>query len=376
MLNSSGPLSFFLPDLTLGGAERVWVSFASGLAARGHAVELVVGGSSSGYLSELHRDVKLVRLPPVRLSLLAVPLSNYLRRVRPKTLLATMVGANLVASVAWRMAGAKSKLIVREACAPAGASSTWRERLDPTLRWLCYRYADAIIAPAGAVAVQLKARLPASAHHRIRMIPNPIEIQRILQLALEPKPQVMQGELACVVGCGRLSPKKAFEVLIEAFALVLKQKAARLVILGEGSERAALESLANRLGISASVVFAGVVANPFCHFAHAQVFVLSSRSEGFPNVLLQALACGANVVSTNCETGPSEILASPEQGLLVPVADPRAMADAILRQLSAPLKNPAAALRARDFEASNAILALEQLIAEVGLGLSIGPEKL
>lgn len=364
--NFSGPLSFFLPDLTLGGAERVWVNFASGLAARGHAVELVVGGSASGYLSELHRDVKLVRLPPVRLSLLAVPLSNYLRRVRPKALLATMVGANLVASVAWRLAGAKSKLIFREACAPASASSTWRERLDPTLRWLCYRYADAIIAPAAEVSQQLKERLPASSHPRIRVIPNPIEIERILELAAKPKPLVMQGELACVVGCGRLSPKKAFEVLLEAFALVLKQKPARLVILGEGSELEALERLTNRLGISASVVFAGVVENPFCYFAHAQVFVLSSRSEGFPNVLLQALACGANVVSTNCETGPSEILTTREQGLLVPVADPRAMADAILHQLSAPPKNPAAALRARDFEASKAILPLEQLIAELG----------
>jgi len=277
-----------------------------------------------------------------------------------------MVGANLVASVAWRLAGAKSKLIFREAIAPGAASSTWRERLGPTLRWLCYRYVDAIIAPVQEVAEQLKARLPVSSHHRIRVIPNPIEIERILQLAAQPRPQVMQGELACVVGCGRLSVQKAFDVLMEAFALVLKQKPARLVILGEGSEREALESLANRLGISASVVFAGVVENPFCYFAHAQVFVLSSRNEGFPNVLLQALACGANVVSTNCETGPSEILATPEQGLLVPVADPRAMADAILRQLSAPARNPAAALRARDFEASKAILALEQLIAELG----------
>jgi glycosyltransferase involved in cell wall biosynthesis len=165
-----------------------------------------------------------------------------------------------------------------------------------------------------------------------------------------------------VLGVGRIGRQKDFATLIRAFARVRAQRAARLVILGEAknaakhAERVArLRELAEQLGVAADVELPGFAANPFAYMARAAVFALSSRYEGLGNVLIEAMACGCPVVSTDCPVGPSEILAGGRYGRLVPVGDDAALADAILRTLDEP---PAAALlraRAGDFSVERAV---------------------
>jgi glycosyltransferase involved in cell wall biosynthesis len=151
-----------------------------------------------------------------------------------------------------------------------------------------------------------------------------------------------------LINVGRLAPQKDHETLLRAFALVRAGRPGlRLAVVGGGSENALarLQALAGELGVAQAVAFLGYQPNPLRYVARAQLFVLSSRFEGFPNVLLEALACGTPVVSTDCPSGPREILDEGAYGELVPVGDPATMAAAIGRTLEAPL--PSSTLKAR-----------------------------
>ena len=153
------------------------------------------------------------------------------------------------------------------------------------------------------------------------------------------------GGAPVILAAGRLSGEKDYPTLLRAFAEVVGSRSARLVILGQGVERESLLELAERLGVSDRFDLPGFDVNPFRYMSRASVFVLSSRYEGFPNVLAQAMACGAPVVSTDCRSGPSEMLEGGRWGRLVPVGDWRAMARAIEATLDDPM--PAEELKAR-----------------------------
>jgi glycosyltransferase involved in cell wall biosynthesis len=170
------------------------------------------------------------------------------------------------------------------------------------------------------------------------VLPNPVVTPELVECAAQPldDPWFTAGAAPVVLGAGRLDQQKDFPTLIRAFAAVRSKRAARLVILGEGPERARLESLVEELGIGEHVRLPGFVSNPFSYMARAAVFVLSSAWEGMPGVLIQAMACGAPVVATDCESGPREVLASGKYGRLVPVGDHAALAEAIAATLDAP----------------------------------------
>jgi glycosyltransferase involved in cell wall biosynthesis len=169
----------------------------------------------------------------------------------------------------------------------------------------------------------------------IRTIYNPVDARAIQVLSEEPPEISLPGRFEDrIVAVGRLTSQKGFDVLLEALALI-DSKNVRLLILGEGPERRALQELAEALGVADRVQFTGFVANVFAVMSRSAVFVLSSRYEGMPNALLEAIACGCKVVATDCPTGPSEILRLPEEGTLVPVDDPSALAIAVGNALDA-----------------------------------------
>jgi glycosyltransferase involved in cell wall biosynthesis len=150
-----------------------------------------------------------------------------------------------------------------------------------------------------------------------------------------------------ILGIGRLHPQKDFITLLKAFSILREKQELRLVILGEGAERERLVELAKSLGVGADVSFPGFVANPFSFLNKASVFVLSSQYEGMPNVLLQAMACGTPIVSTDCKSGPREVLGDNKFGTLVPVAEPALMAEAIREVLGGPRREDAAEFAGR-----------------------------
>jgi glycosyltransferase involved in cell wall biosynthesis len=330
-------VALFLPALGGGGAERVMVTLAGGFVRHGLSVDLVLVKARGPYLAEVPAAVRIVALRNSRVSTSAMALAGYLRRERPFALLSTLNNANIVAVVAKRLAGVRTRAVVRQADTMSVASRLGRGlvwRLMPALARTAYPCADAIVAVSRGVAEDLVSTLGVPSQ-RITVIPNPVVTADLFRLAKErPKhPWFEPGEPPVVLGVGRLSRQKDFATLIQAFARVHREGACRLVILGEGEERPVLERLSAELGASHAVSLPGFVANPFAFMARAAVFVSSSSWEGLPGALIQALACGTPAIATDCPGGSREVLRDGRFGCLVPVGEVPALAVAIAAAL-------------------------------------------
>ncbi|MBC7236745.1 MAG: glycosyltransferase [Chloroflexi bacterium] len=360
-------VALFLPNLEGGGAERAAALLASALAERGYGVDMVLAQARGPFLARLSPRVCLVDLHARRLGTSVVGLVKYLRRERPGVLLSMTVVADLVALAASRLAHRDTRMVVwleNDLYSGYTRPQLWQGRLAVRLLPRMYRWADRLTAASRGVAesVARVSHLPVEA---IRVIYNPVVTAEDLARAREPleHPWFQEGQPPVVLGVGRLHPQKDFATLLRAFALVRRQREARLVLLGEGPQRAFLENLARELGVEAEVHMPGFVENPFQYMARAGVFVLSSAWEGFGNVVAEALACGCPVVSTRCPSGPAEILDDGRYGHLVPVGEPEPMAEAILRALAGDTK-PADAAWLRRFTPSYVV---ERYVETLGL---------
>ena len=238
-------------------------------------------------------------------------------------------------------------------------SVTYRKSLTAFLlrRFLWfYSWADYIVSVSQGLADDL-AKIAGRPLKNIRVIYNPVVTPELLEKAKEPldHPWFAPGEPPVILGVGRLHRQKDFPTLIRAFALVRQHKPARLMILGEGSERYKLEALIDELGLTNEIALPGFISNPYAFMSKASVFVLSSLYEGLPTVLIEAIAVGKAVISTDCPSGPAEILDSGKYGCLVPVSDIKALAEAILTTLDNPTDSEALRQRAQQFSYETAV---------------------
>jgi glycosyltransferase involved in cell wall biosynthesis len=316
-----------------GGAQRAVAKLAAGLVAQGHAVDLVLAHARGPYLAELPPEVRVVDLAVRRVALAVVPLAAYLRRERPRVVFSALDYVNVVAVVARALSRVDVRLVVseRNTLTTAAAQSTRRRtRLMPRLARWAYPKADAVVAVSDGVAEDL-VRGIGLRPSQVRVLNNPVVTPELQQLRQQrpAHPWLRDAGVPVVLAVGRLVAQKDHATLLEAFALVRRDRPARLVVLGEGPLRAGLEAIAQRLGVADDVDLAGFDANPYAAMAAASVFVLSSRWEGSPGVLIEALACGARVVATDCPSGPRQILDGGRFGRLVPVGDVAAMAAGI-----------------------------------------------
>jgi len=379
-------VAVFMNSLMLGGAERVILALTRALAARRTVrVDLLLTAREGPLVAEIPDGIRVIELgmagaPAVWASLLRLPwptlrcvgppflldktpkavrclprLVRFLRAERPDGLLTTLSYNNLVALWASALAGMDTRVVVREAntlSQEASASATTLGRRMPALAGLWYPRAAGVVAVSEGVATDL-ARVACLPPERITTIHNPVDMARIAALAEAPVAPPLDprwfepGQPPVVVAVGRLAPQKDYPTLLRAFARVVASRPARLLILGEGPERPALHALASSLGITAAVELPGAVENPFAAVRRAAVFVLSSAWEGFPNVLAEALACGCPVVSTDCPSGPAELLEGGSLGRLVPVGDDEGLAQAISATLDAPQHSDRLLARAR-----------------------------
>ncbi len=361
-----GPIAFFLPSLCFGGAERVAINLAEGFAGLGVPTDLVVVRGRGEFAGQIPPGVRLVDLRASRVILSLPALVAYLRRERPAALISFMTHAGIVALWARRLSGTSTQIICTQHTTPAQAarnSSMIRNRLMPALLRAFYPWADEVVAVSHGVArgVSQAAGLPLS---RIRVIYNPVITADVIARSRQAPdhPWLSPGQPPVILAVGRLAPAKDFPTLIRAFAEVRRRRAARLIILGEGEERPALTALASQLGVADDVALPGFRENALAYMAGSAVFVLSSAWEGLPTVLIEALAAGARVVSTDCPSGPREILQEGRFGALVPVGDAAALAAAILDALARPAETvPPAALRpfTRDAAVSNYLRLIE-----------------
>jgi len=337
-------IAIFMPSLAGGGAERMMLRIAGCLADRGHAVDVVVIHGHGPLAPYVPQGVRLVHLRVRHNALALLPLARYLRAERPRVLMSTLLPSNFLAAVARGLASPSTRLVLRQAntFSQTATNGGFRHRwaVPVLIRW-AYRRADTIVAISRGVAADLAThcRLPRA---RIRVIYNPAVSPDVLSESHDDKAlEGFEPGVPVVLGVGRLIAQKDFTTLIRAFAEVVRERPARLVILGEGERRGELETLCRGLGIGAHVRLPGFVANPYPYMRRASVFVLSSRWEGFANVVVEAIACGTPVVSTDCPHGPGEILEDGRHGTLVPPREVAPMADAIRGQLAAEAGAPA-----------------------------------
>jgi glycosyltransferase involved in cell wall biosynthesis len=330
-------LSIFLPSLKGGGAERVASILASGFAHRGHPVDLLLARAEGPYLDDIAPGVRIIDFEKSGVAACLPQLTRYLRRERPRALLSMLSHANVIALIANKLAGSPCPIAVGERSSFAAAKDNLRaprNRLVRVMMRLTYRWATKVIVVSDAMVDELCEGLGVP-RERIVSIPNPLVPDDIDRRAGEPLDcDIFDQGRPVILAAGRLEFEKDFDVLIRALAMIRAQRDVGLAILGEGSERPRLERLVAELGLSDSVRLPGFVDNPFSYMAAASVFALSSRFEGMPGVLIQAMACGTPVVSTDCRTGPREILGGGRWGALVPVGDPTGLARAILDVLN------------------------------------------
>lgn len=347
-------VALFLPSLAGGGAERMLLHLARGFAEREFRVDLVLARAEGPYLDEIPDDVQLVELEAGKAPGYAAlgslrPLAGYLRHADPAALLSAMSRVNVVAIGAALLARTDARVVVSE----RNHLSSWVVETDEfgvrALPWLvrfAYPRADGIVPISKGVADDLAA----TAHldrDAMTTVYNPVVVPEIEERAAEPVDHEWFADdgPSVVLGVGSLSTQKDFPTLVRAFANVREERDVRLVILGEGDQRERIESVAVEEGVEQDVWLPGFVDNPYRYMRRADVFALSSAWEGFGNVVVEAMACGTPVVSTDCPSGPGEILEGGKIGPLVQVGDDAALADAITSVLADP--PPAELLRDR-----------------------------
>ncbi|MGF1568335.1 MAG: glycosyltransferase [Nodosilinea sp.] len=361
-------VAIFLMDLSGGGAEKVMLSLAHGFTDAGMTVDLVLVKAEGPYLSQISAQINTINLNKSRLILSLFPLANYLKKVNPSVLISALEDTNLVSLWAKKIAGTATQTIVtvhNNLTCEARNSEKFKRKLIPYLVSFFYYWADNIVGVSSGVAKDLmKLGLP---ENKICYIYNPIvnsDLRKKLQEPLE-HPWLSLNEPPVILSVGRLTKQKDFTTLIQAFSLVRKQKTTRLIILGEGEEKPLLESLVEELGLTKDVAFLGFVSNPYVFMAKASVLVLSSAWEGFGNVLVESMASGTPVVSTNCDSGPAEILDDGKYGKLVSVGKAEDMANAILETLLNPLEANTLKKRANEFTLEKAVQSYQLLMQDV-----------
>ena len=337
-VNLAGPrhIAVVLPDFGGGGAERVQLAVIAALVAKGHRVDLVLAHRGGVLLELLPPEVRVIELSQRRLSGIIRPLARYLKRERPDAIHAVMWPLTVLVPLAHRLARSRALLMVSEQAAlsrqyPAPAT---RALLRLTAR-LAWPLADLRIACADGTAADSAAvsGLPLGA---FEVIHNPIEPPA--SMAPDPAAEALWGDASHrLINVGRLADQKNHALLLRAFRRLLEvHPQARLMILGEGPLRGELEQQARSLGIDRNLLLPGFTLRPFGYLATAELFVLSSDYEGLPLVLAEAMHAGLRIVSTDCVSGPRELLAGGRYGRLTPVGDEAALAEALIAELVAP----------------------------------------
>jgi glycosyltransferase involved in cell wall biosynthesis len=325
-------VAIILHDVRVGGAERVMLQLAEALSKDGVPVELILAHAEGALLSKIPSSVKIVDLNVNNPLMMLIKVIQYLRVKRPKALISPFEVTSIVAVLAKLLSRVPARIVVRLSVALSKHKRVWfKKLLERMAVSLFYRFADAIVAVSQGVAndFTMYSGIPAT---RIEVIYNPVISEQFIQDRdrIADHPLLSDHEkLPVILGVGRLTEQKDFYSLIRAFDMIVKKRPARLIILGDGEERELLEALAHQLNIQDKVHFPGIILNPMMFMKKASVFVLSSKWEGLPGALIQALACGCPVVSTDCPSGPFEILDGGKYGRLVPVGDVEAMAMAI-----------------------------------------------
>ncbi|MGX2041938.1 glycosyltransferase [Methylocaldum sp. MU1018] len=341
MMSGRTDLALFLATSGHSGVDRIMRNLVPEFARHGLRIDLLGVKGHGPHWNELPDGVRSVDLGVSHVNTAWPALVRYLRRNRPEVLLSDKDKVNRTALTARALARVDTRVAVR-------IGTTVSKNLERRGWWarhsqlasirLLYRHADAILTPSAGAAEDLAgiAGLPAEA---VTVVPSPVLTDRFAAMAEEnvDHPWFAPGEPPVILGVGELCARKDFITLLKAFAELRRGRPCRLVIGGEGRQRDKLLQLARDLGVSDDVDLPGFLANPYAYMRRAKVFALASICEGMPVVLIEAMACGTPVVSTDCPSGPREVLGEGRYGPLVSVGDSSALAGKIAEMLDNPV---------------------------------------
>lgn len=330
-------IAVLIPTMDGGGAERVFLNLIKGFVKHGVFVDLLLLNKEGAYVNEIPDEVRIIELEGGRVLKMIPSLIRYLKREKPTSLLVAMNYVNVIAIIAKFIARSKTKVVITEHNNRSIAASNNRGLITSITRLMMkvlYPYADEIVAVSNGVAEDL-ADYALIDRTKITTIYNPVITDELIEKSYEEVDHKwFNSDVPVIIGVGRLNRQKGFDVLIKAFELARKEVKAKLIIFGEGNLKSELQELINDRDLENDVLLHGFVNNPYKYMRNADLFVLSSNFEGFGNVLVEAMSCGTAVISTNCPSGPNEILDNGKYGVIVKVGNIVELAKAITHQLN------------------------------------------
>lgn len=368
-------ICFLVRAFSGGGAQRDAILLANGIANTGVPTTIMVldaKGPLGALVAPAVKILDLGRGKKLKMALALPAILSALAKTGPAVMVASEASGNALAVIATRLLpkARRPRLVLREVASPLQARTNdpyVQNRLAYRLAPWLYPRADLVVALTGPVREDLVAHFGVTEQRAIALGTNAVLTQSREQVLASRARDIEPG---LVVSVGRLSEEKGFATLLDAMALVRKRRPVRLVIVGEGPDRANLEARIKSLQLDSTVELAGFHSNPDTFLERAQLFVSSSRYEGLGNVIIEALACGVPVVSTDAPYGPREILQDGRWGDLVPVGDARALADAIEQRLGQSDDGQKGKQRAADFTVENAAATFLDILKEMGVRFS------
>lgn len=361
---------FFIYRLSYGGAARTMMNIVNHLNRDKFEPILVTLDYTFDYEQYVKEDVTFIKLPTKRLRSAIIPLAKLIRKERPDVLFSTIPNYNTIAIIAKLLSRTKTKVIVREAAYLGGSK---KENIKLRMYGLLYKAAHQVIALSNGVKDNLISRYHVKSND-IKVIYNPVDLQYIKEAMQQPLNKSDENtyctERKIIVTAGRLVKEKDHATLLRAFSRVNDVVPSELVILGEGELESSLRKLATQLNIEAFVHFVGFQQNPYPYFHQADVFALTSITEGFGHVLVEAMATETPVVSTRCAPGGEEVLQNGKYGKMCEVGDDQAISNAIIEIIQA---NPAmkskitekGKQRAQTFSVSQIVKQYEQIFMAI-----------
>lgn len=360
-------ISFCLPSLYSGGAEKAMVNIAEGLSTRGYDIEMFILKEEGDLLSQSGDiDVKFADgyyNKYLGAASYIYDISRYFEVAEPDLFISSMSHLNVVAQLAKKMTASSTSVILTEhnTLSKKGGMKSWFVK---RLVNILYNDAESIVAVSEGVADDLinTTRITSDI---VNTIYNPVISEEIIKKSYEPidNAWLHNEDIPVYLSAGRMVPQKNFPNLIKSFSIARESCDARLIIIGRGDHEDKLGVLANNEGVNEYIDFAGFVDNPYNYMRNASVFVSSSSWEGLPTVHIEAMACGCPIVSTNCPSGPFEILQGGKLGTLVPVDDPKSLAKGMIWELNNPTSSELLITSAKNrFSVKQSVDSYENLI--------------
>lgn len=327
---------FVIPSLVGGGAEHIITNIITHLDNKKYEISLVLFEKKGPYLSQIPDYVEIYDLKKRnRYSFfkLILLLSSLFIKLRLNTVVSFMTYTNVLVLIAKFISCCRFNLVisVRNYLSHDILNVRFRRIRSFSYKFL-FNHADFVVVPSKAMKQDLEKNFNVI-QRKIKIVYNPIHLNKLMKLKEDEIKNIRIKEKSFLLTVGRLTKQKGYPHLLRAYSSIYKEIDEILILLGTGEDEEKLKSLADDLGIQDRVQFLGFQKNPYKFMNRASIFVLSSIWEGFPNVLLEAMACGVPVISTDCSSGPRELITNGKNGILVPSEDEEKLAGAILTLL-------------------------------------------